>query len=128
MEIRELKIGNCFYNNGIIKTVSGIQIWPEEIVYDFDGNMNLEFEPVHLNYDLLIMFGFKNYVESDRMALLLTINKYIDCYADNQDNYSTLYVSCSNDELDELRLCDNLKYAHQLQNLYFALTGEDLTL
>ncbi len=40
----------------------------------------------------------------------------------------TLYVATIDDGMESAEFLNNIKYVHQLQNLYFALTGEELTI
>ena len=78
-----------------------------------------ELEPIPLTEEWLVKFGFEN----DKKGLILEFKNY---------SYSYLWF---NNNSGQLRLVseggkflthDNLKYVHQLQNLYFALTGKEL--
>jgi hypothetical protein len=78
--------------------------------------IDIEFEPIPLTEEWLIKFGFKlnklgNLCKSSNyQKRWITFKKY-------QDRWY-LYLTHN-------PKCD---YVHQLQNLYFALTGEELTL
>lgn len=94
----------------------------------FEGRyIESKFNPVPLTEQWLINLGFKKTIDNEFNPIHLKFNNYIHLYADNQDNYSEIYPFVYIDECsDEIRICDNLKYVHQLQNLYFLLTGEEL--
>jgi hypothetical protein len=70
------------------------------------------FEPIPLTEDWLLKFGFKQ--DSD---LKNSICRYGIWF--NKNNMEATYLS---------QKLIKIKYVHQLQNLYFALVGEDLTL
>ena len=116
----ELKHGN------IIKTPYGehklygvspdcIQIDIEGVIYDFDLE---DGEPIELNKQWLKDFGFFKYEK--------------DCYQNKvlymENGFTTLECDLKNKVfyVDNMEL--KLKYVHQLQNLIFSLTGEELTI
>ena len=76
--------------------------------------------PIPLTEEWLIKFGFKNTGEQffnvwkDKQGII-TFQKDLSCYV-GLSHYEAppLFVEC--------------KYVHTLQNLYFALTGEELTI
>lgn len=106
MESREVRIGNLFDNNGNVNTVT-----PGVIEALFESDKRSWIQPIPLTEEWLLKFGFEIY-EFDHKEnqyrfkeRLLVIRKGVFCdYGTNVE----------------------LKYVHQLQNLYFALTGEEL--
>lgn len=122
MEANELRIGNfvLFSNDGTIFTVGSIEekgftVQNEEETTWIESE---EFEPIPLTEEWLLKFGFKlnmnwfnwnaaigeNEIGDFKLALRYT------------DDFGWFYQS----------RCTPLKYVHQLQNLYFAITGEEL--
>jgi len=113
----ELRIGNYVASTNfkyIIKEVGEKYVRIKDINLDYDYNYPLceitNLKPIPLTEDILIDFGFSN-LELDNGEFYYQINKFR-----LNSNYSGFYYS------------NNLviKYVHQLQNLYFCLTGEEL--
>lgn len=103
MEAKELRIGNYVYQDG--EFIQGITCLS---IYKFDmGNINLE--PIELTKDWLIKFG---YTKED--SNFWFIGHIVWEYDDG------IFI-CNKNGI-------TLKYVHQLQNLYFALTGKELKL
>ena len=85
------------------------------------------FYPVKITAELLVAFGFEEKVTKDGRLGVGTVHYQKD------DNWIYLFDSGFEFEYTSLGYRLNLgsgkyKYVHQLQNLYFALTGEELTL
>jgi hypothetical protein len=105
MKENELRIGNLFIEKDEIK--------------QFDGDFYhlLDMKPIPLTEEWFEKFGFEKI--SDTFFLLnvgsLTMMYYVP------EDYKHFIFELENDEL-------NIKYIHQLQNLFFALTGEELTI
>jgi hypothetical protein len=92
-------------------------------VFNFDLIDYIEhLHPIPLAEDWLLKFGFYETTKEHYVSGLYTLNKpdgfYINketmCYCDID------YEGTTNDRI-------KIQYVHQLQNLYFALTGEELT-
>jgi hypothetical protein len=120
MKANELRIGNYVNVPGIYKDIS-------EVLEICEDRVNLSglklkfhaFYPIPLTEEWLVRFGFfiNNY-ESDNFGTTVyqfknfaiycnaSVNKWLVCYIDGVE----------------------LESVHQLQNLYFALTGEELKL
>lgn len=75
------------------------------------------FQPIPLTEEWLLKFGFRNECGYD-CAVCYTF----DFNTGHTINFLNKELYCY---LDSKRL-DNIKYVHQLQNLYFALTGQEL--
>ena len=124
MEIRELRIGNYvrFYpKNDLIFTVKCLNETFAEIEYiDKDGtiyNSSVDYEnliPIPLTEEILLKFGYigNEPVFSEKSTIFtFGIHKIWKPFNIFLDEYYRFEI----------------KYVHQLQNLYFALTGEELT-
>ena len=119
IEARELRIGNYVkhFENGIVLTVGrtvAFKTPTNTIRVDVD-----DLEPIPLTEEWLLNFGFvytddldnlnRNYkLQEFEIQLHLDVNDFMCC------NTIPNYVQ--------------IKYVHQLQNLYFALNNEELTL
>lgn len=79
------------------------------------------FEPIPLTGKWLLKFGFKKYFDNNNESY----------FRINDDMFITAdyYVYLMGDDAFEcLKLKRKIKYIHQLQNLYFSLTGKELTI
>lgn len=119
MKANELRIGNWVtYKNG------NEQSTIEFVNFDFIANnaihINMFFEPIPLTEEWLLKFGFEK--DSNR--------PYLWCYDISSieregliimwsQNKGSFYFNCSARSIE-------LKYVHQLQNLYFVLEGLEL--
>ena len=141
MEAKDLRIGNyfiyntdgCFHNNPEreSKTISVVRQIKEDSVGITHlkttgiliGGLGL-IKPIPLTEEWLVKFGFEC-IEKDvpclrdrTMSRFFLNNFNIEILSDGQ-------IYQKHFESTELINCD---YTHQLQNLYFALTGEELTI
>jgi hypothetical protein len=105
MKTKELRIGNYLLHDGyFIKS------------YGLDGFLNIiknidNYEPIPLTEEWLLKFGFEQ----------VGFNYYLNGFKIFFDSDSYFY------ELrDEGMMDKHLEYLHQLQNLYFALTNQEL--
>lgn len=71
----------------------------------------LEVNPIPITEDLLKRFGFENATNG---------------YWDSNDEFRIYPDGKGVMYLGERIPCEDIRYVHQLQNLYFALTGEEL--
>lgn len=112
MKANELRIGNLLKNDGVVVIADGVSILD---IWSETGNY---YEPIPLTPEWLERFGLKNTA----------------CRTYEHDNFYWEFIVQSADELvlieepDTGRVVAIIKYVHELQNLYFALTGEELTL
>lgn len=125
MEIRELRIGNKVQDaNGFIFDV--VSIHEDGTIYcDFEGNEGdvWEFDdknpcyPIPLTEEILLKLGFEKIEE---------ISWYVDYRIDEQ--YKIVYYK--DDKCFKLfspiASLSKIKYLHELQNLFFVLTGDEL--
>ena len=111
MKARDLRIGNW-----LITTMARneYQVLPCHLG-DEDEECLLESEPIPLTEEWLVRFGFE-YTE---------IHEGFNQYRKDLLNLS---ITPNGFEIFLTFKWINIKHVHQLQNLYFALTGEELTL
>jgi len=127
MEAKELRIGNYFigYSNNLQQwelasfglLIEGIEV--DEIIRGF----------VPLTEEWLLKFGFEFVFGINNRYLKDYGSFYFTIMIMNDDK--SYQVSLSNHEKKEGEIIPIvglgiIKYVHQLQNLYFALTGEEL--
>jgi hypothetical protein len=119
MEAKDLRIGNLIYQ---FDTVENVTVDTFNALDD--GFSKDSFEPIPLTEEWLVKFGFEC-IEKDvpclrdrTMSRFFLNNFNIEILSDGQ-------IYQKHFESTELINCD---YIHQLQNLYFALTGEELTI
>ena len=128
MKANELRIGNLLTFNGKIRTVDGVSLvgchkderyilvelnymYKEKVLLQID-----KIDPTPLTEEWLLRFGFEkvgvNYQKG--WLLLWTFLKTGEVhFVLNEPNSNKRHIT-------------EFKYVHQLQNLYFALTGEEL--
>lgn len=110
MKNTEIRIGNYIKRKGLVVQVD------EQTFWDMKNNPE-EYEPIELNKDWLYRLGFKSF----------------DCFDGTKYTKNLIEVFKPLDEnivfIDYSRSGNNyFKYVHQLQNIYHALTLEELNL
>lgn len=122
IDVKELRLGSYIYDENLypqqvseITNFNRVCFGSNRIVEDLQNCT-----PIPLTEELLLKCGFEE-LYSDSKGYIYGINgvKFLRCYFD------TPSFSIETDENSELfdKPIDNL---HQLQNLYFALTGKEL--
>jgi hypothetical protein len=112
MQAEELRIGNYLLHDGyFIKS------------YSVDGFINIiknidKYEPIPLTEEWLARFGFTRYYEKSNSFVNRTHSNFmvLEYYED----------TCFFTGDEGVNMSTDLKYVHQLQNLYFALTQKEL--
>jgi hypothetical protein len=112
MKVQELRIGNYVLKEG------------EEIVITSFTFYNIEkdeysYEPIQLTEEWLLKFGFKKSTLDEDNTWLDLRYGYLTFSSDESVEFKKVYLTVSREDI----ICE---YVHQLQNLYFALTGEEL--
>ena len=112
MEAKSLRIGNLLFNDSVVVEIDARSIFD---IWDDKGLKN--YKPIPLTKEWLLKFGFiapfgetanvKRYIRGSELHLNFTIND------------SKIYLAFLNSE--------DIEHVHSLQNLYFALTGKELT-
>ena len=106
MKATELRIGNWVYNTGDTQTFVDA-----DIIHDIDladkGSGNFRYTPIPLTEEWLVKFGFieTSYGWESAISTIEIVGKK--------------FIQSRNGVV--------IKYVHSLQNLYFALNGEELT-
>ena len=117
MKTNELRIGNLV--NHIRKGVIVIGI----MELDFIEKEVLDIEPIPLTEEWLLNLGFKKYTYWRPNNL--------DYYHSDLKEFCIISGQvrlCTDDPYEFFKIPQNIQFVHQLQNLYFALTGEELTI
>lgn len=114
MKANELRVNNWVY---CIEDHVNIEILPSDV------QLAGQFEPITLTEEWLIKFGFKYMDAFGWIKDFITMDGTVAHYS--FDLWRGTY-SVENCDLTEIP--QEIKYVHQLQNLYFALVGEELTI
>ncbi len=109
MDARELRIGNWVMNQGL-KIEFDENDWDCIINRIYSRTPMDRYEPIPLTEEWLVKFGFKK----DKNEYILVNGIRIEL--------ERLII-----HIDNTIIC-LIKYVHQLQNLYFCLTSEELTI
>jgi hypothetical protein len=127
LSANEFRLGNLVYYH-IEDKMDERKEWDEVSPIDYDDlrcfveyEDNSEYKPIPLTEERLLKFGFekRGHVKFLGEAYQRFVLGRNGIYSVNEIAY--IY------EINDHDLCE-IKYAHQLQNLYFALTGEELSL
>ena len=117
LETTEVRRGNYFlFTKNGVETTRQVAAISEHAIYFRDEKMEMKSSsadcwPIQLNDDWLFKLG----------AIERTFHLPNECYLDISTTYKTAYIQNG--------LGFSIKYpefVHQLQNLYFALTGQEL--
>ena len=112
MEAKELRIGNLFrfISTNYIEYVSDIKT--NGLKTPVINNVSIkDTEPIPLTEEWLVKFGFVK----DKLEVGLYHFNDLEIFLPNYFTWKTQFIN-------------NIKHVHQLQNLYFALTNEELTI
>jgi hypothetical protein len=120
MNAQELRLGSIVFKHDVYYTIK----W-----YDFedseqDSDMGLYYKPIPLTPEILDKVGFKH--NENMCSWDLVINSGLLAIDDTDfsiaifNNHSELGFAGSNKS--------SVKSVHRLQNIYFALTGEELNI
>lgn len=124
MKASELRIGNLVNDNGYNSIIGVIDSHYHSIqISGSPRTIALEtIEPIPLTEEWMLKFGFKP-------SEAKTAKKYI--YYSDSYNFRKAKVICTEKYGSRVVIAGTvieIKYIHQLQNLYFALTGKELEL
>lgn len=131
MKASELRIGNLLQDKVSKTELKVIELTEKDIItYVVDRSMfplkhGWGLEPIPLTEEWLLKFGFEedgeSFIHGNGWLIVdwPTVHYSIDIWRHNE-NYPTT------SDWSEIPSC--IDYVHQLQNLYFALTGEELTI
>lgn len=125
MDMKELRIGNYIKSIGIIYKLISVDIKGNLKGIDDVTTFNLDgyYTPIPLTEEWLLKFGFERLSYEKNYPLY--INK-------NKDGYSHSFFVSIHSDFSRVSIVNQslrtLKYVHELQNLYFALTQTELTI
>jgi hypothetical protein len=120
IKANELRIGNFIDYAGDVVEVEGIKYKDEQghqRIYLKEGGAKMSFlNPVPITEDWLLKFGV-----NERMKGIIRVEA-------NPFHYYNfdMIITLPDGKPQWLTVNSNLEYVHQLQNLFFALTGEEL--
>ena len=111
MKKNEVRHGNLVIYGGHQTTIDEKEIIHFVRFYD-------KYEPIPLTEEWLLKFGFERI---DGMWTISNFNGYLTKYLplNGENGYKYFVSHCG---------MLNIRFVHQLQNIYFALTGEELTI
>lgn len=133
MEINELRIGNWVKVNDPIFGVNTYKVATirDNGIITLNDNMSClvdNIEPIELTGDILINIGFKKgYNEIYSKTIKDDFYEYNVSYQNVSDNkYSFVAYGYKNGELKRQIILDNIQYLHELQNVFFSFTNQEL--
>lgn len=119
MQANELRIGNYYHNHGEIEKITPntiLEVWRSKRSWC---------KPILLTEEWLLKFGFEKIENANQYGYYLPVNNRTLCWG-YDDFISIEFKPGQMDEFNSTLIDMPCKYIHQLQNLYFALTGEEL--
>jgi hypothetical protein len=126
MKTSELRIGNYIKLMLNDEDFAIVQVTLNDL--EAVDNKKGVYEPLPLTEDWLLKHGFsvKNFdysipISECKVVWLTLIPQDEDCSA-----YSVCVTQKDEDEEDQNAFLSDISYVHQVQNLYFALTGNEL--
>jgi hypothetical protein len=129
MKPQELRIGNNVLHDNVINTVTSIHLDGQLTLLTPQGNYIQSrcdlIHPIYLTENHLIVFGFKRHCG---------YYKQFELPSDYGATLEILSERSDGTEIVNLLDCDggkigtDIKYVHQLQNLYFSITETELKL
>lgn len=136
MEAKELRIGNYIRVKGETNNALLVRCLDGKLIRtNYLSLQSCEFEPIPLTEEWLVRFGFIKKCDYEQQdwewgkLSILNSRRGVGLYNYTGDRYLDYWcitfredVGCGWCDLNEI------EYVHQLQNLYFALTGEELEL
>jgi hypothetical protein len=133
METTELRIGN------LVQWSDETQIVPITITRLGNFSVGMEsIKPIPLTEEWLLKFGFEKEESKpsakhhNYFSKYISDYKYCFTYAEFRKDFGVYieYTDSSdlNDDGIKYPFCFGIKYVHQLQNLYYSLTGTELSL
>ena len=128
MEAQELRISN-YFEYRIQDKLDERKDWWEVSQIDvndlviLDSNIDYDYRPIPLTEEWLVKFGFEHtktpYVRRPPNCKLFILAGIILVRSKIKDSQNIYWHNWTDTKI---------QYVHQLQNLYFALTGEELTI
>lgn len=120
MQVRELRIGNYLKNDGVVVKIDArsiFDIWGGNLITRIK-----KYEPILITESWLLKFGA---VGCGGNRFYLDIKDTLQLFWNIGDDY---FICGFSSRSTHVCYFNEIKYVHQLQNLYFALTQKELTL
>lgn len=119
IKANELRIGNFILEGGKFYEIRHSDFEVADLNYNSETqSFYITGDPIPLTPEILEQCGFEQSANANDDSLVFSNNFFvIDLYSSEM---------CLENAWAEA-LCIEIKYLHQLQNLYFALTGKELT-
>jgi len=134
VKLRELRIGNLIkgiyhdYDDGIEEEIENEIIcevvtldvtcsgdYPIYVESKADIEIFSDFKGIEITKERLIALGFENTFDENYQAGKIVV--------EFNEKYTYVYIVCPMPWIE----LEDIEYIHQIQNLYFAIEGEDLT-
>jgi hypothetical protein len=133
MEAKELRIGNLVYYLCEDSLATPTE-WNEVSTIDVNDLVIIEsgisdkYSPIPLTAEWLLKFGF----EENNKYFTFYIRAHVFIFLDDENRFGVAYENeeyedCGGDE-EWFIYIPNIDFVHQLQNLFFALTGKEIKL
>lgn len=113
---QELRIGNLT-NEGMVVQIEKDCFYVDNPKYGWLKNTTNEINPIELTEEWLVKLGFEKTGRNEYNNDVITYNLAYGAFI-------VVPVGIENGEF----CMEHIKYVHHLQNLYFALTGQELTI
>jgi len=132
MNIKELRIGNYVHYGYDVKVTeldvygAGIMDLNDDEASHFYSNKEL-LKPILLTEEWLLKFGFEN-VDYGFTKKILTVSTLQLIWGDGWIYPQIIEEAEMNSETIDVVSLNRIEFVHQLQNLYFTITGEELKL
>jgi hypothetical protein len=131
MKANELRIGNYLFVPGIDREVIVSAIFKSHYVCEdsdgirFNESVRINYQPIPLTEEWLLKFRFHKkdaewYLHPCFELKIIVFNK-------GEFNGVMFYTRTIHTDFTPIYCTKHINHVHQLQNLYFALTGEELT-
>jgi len=136
MKANELRIGNkiMFSDDSSIFEVKGMHEFGLDVANDIEETYIEydQFEPIPLTEELLLKCGFeeiKDYYDIGKSMFFYDIDKSLEncefyIYYNTEDK--NIYISSMENEESVSKKISSITSVHQLQNIFFALTNQEL--
>ena len=128
MKVQELRIGNLiFYHSNFTEEtrVKVVDLITFSLLLGSHEEFKESYLPIPLTEEWLIKLGFEHY---NQLGYNIKNNNFeIDIWFDDNGTINDIQLSSTNISGAYPNI-KNFQYLHQIQNLYFTLTGEELKL
>jgi hypothetical protein len=103
---------------GLHNNIGGTDKYQKDPIFSYDIN---DLQPIPLTGQILEQYGFKNtsYTKENYIGFKLMLDEYRFLHI---DRLNKTFVCLINDDVT----LNRMHYLHELQNLYYALTGTEL--